>query len=419
MNDKLKKLKQLHEEELRSKKVTINEAPSDKTPDATRYDIDITNVASIRSLVNQLKAGLGDYVNGVQFNKFTITCLIGAILLAEKVKSSVPKGSKQLAIDVIKQFKEKYNIDDEFIETFVKQKYMKIKKFNINIGLLDKYIGRGGVNEAFSPSDIKKIVDSVIAKKKGQTTDTTNAETETEDPDNPYGRIIKIIWKKFNPANKDTSDGKTVLQKITKSNFNTIMNSIENLVPPLKIITKSEGKDDAKSKLYDKIQNIMFVVFFISLEDTFNITVSDIVTKVVTKDETPSDTNSTIPVKESVEQVVKTKNEAEITTELNETAYVMNGAYQSLDRNQTSSQTPNAYMKQALNINTYEKIQPQYMEYLIKWQGTVLQNDFGKWKQFFEFSFKNSLNKIAEKDRMFVEIMKIVFDTLHNGGDLN
>jgi hypothetical protein len=380
--DKFAELKRLHEEEIKQRKLqSMNEATPITTPkDVSPYDIDITSLKDLKKAYNTLKVGFNDELGGLVWNRQTIISLLVGLLVAEKIKQTIPSTSKGLVLPLLKLLKSKYNISDEFIEKEISQKFQKLKAFNIITSNLDSVI-KEKTNEALSISQLNKLVDKVIAKNKVEPTSSeTKVEPEVKPEDKPqdatkkfdYLSYVKKVWNLLNP-----------ISKISVSNFEKILTRIENMVVQFKQLKAKEGQDSNASRTNDKIQNLMFILFFISLKDIYNITISDITSKVVTES------------KESI-----TEN----------ASFLVNGAYQV----QSVTDATMNHNGSEIDINSFGKIQPQYMQYLVKWQGQVLQDNFGKWKQFFEFSFKNSMNKVTEKDRMFVEIMKIVFDTLKN-----
>lgn len=451
--DKFAELKRLHEEEIKQRKSqSMNEATPVTTPkDASPYDIDITSLSNLKKAYNTLKVGFNDELGGLIWNRQTIVSLLVGLLVAEKIKQTIPSTSKGLVLPLLKLLKSKYNISDEFVEKEISQKFQKLKAFNIITSNLDNVI-KENTNEALSISQLNKLVDKVIAKNKVEPTSSeTKVEPEAKTEDKPqdatkkfdYLAYVKKVWTILKPVSK-----------ITIANFEKLLTRIENMVVQFKQLKSKEGQDSNASRTNDKIQNLMFILFFISLKDMYNITVSDITSKVVTESKEPIVKNKEVLTESETEEMkfikltLRMLKSAGIKIELSPSnvmaevksdckkenptmndisdwvskklkskksltenaSFLVNGAYQV----QSVTEATMNHNGSTIDINSFEKIQPQYMQYLVKWQGQVLQDNFGKWKQFFEFSFKNSLNKVTEKDRMFVEIMKIVYDTLKN-----
>jgi antitoxin component HigA of HigAB toxin-antitoxin module len=374
------------------------------------------------------------------WNKSTVISIIVGLLIAEKMKQSAPNNNRTLLIPLIKKLKERYNISDDFIEKFITQKFTKLKGFNIDTSKLDYLINPKSVtNEAlFSVEEINKIVDKVASVHTNGKIEQQKSETSNELKKFPHMVYVEKAWSILGQ-----------FARFNVANFDTKLDMIERKIFQFKALRQQEGKNTSASKKMDTIQNYMFVMILISLLDDYKLTVADFKNKIVSEN-----------VTESVLLEGKTESEKFLTLMLNllkNTGIKLSMSYSEILKKaveigksenpsmETISNIINDDIKKNKSVNeslvslkeyeeksvmgymatnnnetrqslaVYDKIEPQYIEWLLQWQGQVLQNDFIRWKQFFEFSFKNAMKKVAEQDRMFIELMKIIFDTLKLG----
>lgn len=421
--------RELHKKELQNATKKIVESANDK------MNIDVTNVADLKRVYSLLKSGFPQDLGVIAWNKPNMISIAVGLLISEKMVQSANK-SRTLIINMLKEAKTHFNIDDKFFEDFLNKKFMKLKAFNIDLSRMDTALGTAKVNEEamFSMEQINKIIDNSV--KKIDNKDSEVAIPDTKDEKLAVLPFLQKAWSILGSV------------RLTPSNIQQKIKLIETKIFQFKGLTKTSSESGEKKM--KMVRTFMFILMCVSVLDEYKLTLADFKNKIIDKTE-PTDTanahtNESLLLENTdvekfaklslnmlsqagvkceytfeslmkeVKQMYKTPTMQNVSDLIGKKLDKRKLKEMKLFENETSAifggytnQDPNK-----LEMALYDKIEPQYMEWLVQFQGQVLQNDFGRWKQFFEFSFKNSLKKITEQERMFVELQRVIFDTLTN-----
>ena len=243
-----------------------------------------------------------------------------------------------------------------------------------------------------------------------QTEDDSVQELDQKLQDSPNYNIISSFWNRIKS------------KKITLANFESQLNLLSNYkkntgLPWL--IDKEDTTDENVKKIIDNLQTYLIIIFLVYLVNTNNYnfnTFRNIILRYEKESKKKGENMKEQYIKFNKKYVVdesftingveiKSGSIIEVINEDPLLQHQMNMLDFGLNPDNPVFQTDRA------------KIKPEYISWMIKWMGKVLQEDSDKWLQFFEMVLQMMNIKVVNKADTFSEMLKIIYKNFQEESD--
>lgn len=374
-----------------------------------------------------------------KIDKFKIA-VIQLLLIGMKLK--IQKSNIKLPAKVFEIILETFEIDGKSLF-----KVLNVAKFNSLVSIFNittdttesSLIKKAPISESVDISEILSAddlkltpisvedfskFDSDMEQSKTKTEDQQDIPSDDESEleldqklsDSPNFNIINNFWNKIKN------------RKITLANFETQLKQLSNFKKNTGIswlMDKEDTEDENVKHIVDNLQTYLIVIFLIYLvrtnEYNFN-TFRNIILRFEKQSETKGGDMKV--EKNANEQYVQFGKKYHVDEDFSINGeLIKSGSVIEVINEDPLMQHQMNMLDFGLNPDNpvfqtdRAKIKPEYISWMIKWMGKVLQEDSDKWLQFFEMVLQMMNIKVVNKADTFSEMLKIIYKNFQEESD--